>query len=126
MRLLKTSVLATLAIATAVAIATPAYAAKSLDDAAPDTGIVAVETDEAVVLKTAPEIDRENAEFIADQRSAITRGDSTELSREDDLSSLTIKDLGALDRVSANLDNRVGNVVKTAIEERKVSKDLGE
>jgi len=131
MRLLKTPVTAMLAIAAAVAIATPAYAAKGADDVAPNTGEShAAERypapDEADAVKKAPEIDRENAGFIADQISAIARGDNTELSRDDASSSLTVKDRGDLDRVSANLDNLVGNVTKASIDEPKGSKDLGE
>jgi len=147
MRLLNISVTSMLAVATAIAIATPAYAAKSVGDVSSqtgetyvavaegtvqsdktdlgqssDTGVASDAADEVATGKNAAPIDRENAEFIAAQQDKITWDDDNGLSRDGAYSSLTTKDLSALDHVTKNLDNLVGNVVKTAIDEKKVDK----
>jgi hypothetical protein len=130
MRLLKISATSMLAVAAAVAIAAPAYATKSLPDVTSQTGNTYVTpaagttesypTDEVSTLKK--DVDRENAMFIAEQKSVVTKGDSTAISEAGALSSLAIEDRDNLDAVSKNLDNLTGNVVMTTIEEKK-SKD---
>lgn len=74
------------------------------------------------IVKDKADIDRENAEFIAAQKDKIAKGEDTGISRGAADSSLTTKDLDALDKVTKNLDNLVGNVVKQAIADKKVDK----
>jgi hypothetical protein len=75
------------------------------------------------IVKDKKSIDEENAAFIADQKDKIAKGENTDISRGDADSSLTTKDLTALDKVTQNLNNLIGNVVNQAIEDKKVDKD---
>ncbi|MDB5056303.1 MAG: FecR protein, partial [Bacilli bacterium] len=75
------------------------------------------------IVKDKQNIDQENAEFIASQKDKIDKKENTDISRGDANSSLTTSDLSALDKVSKNLDNLIGNVVKSAIDSNKVDKD---
>jgi hypothetical protein len=75
------------------------------------------------IVKDKQGIDQENAEFIASQKDKIGKKENTDISRGDANSSLKTSDLGALDKVSKNLDNLIGNVVKSAIDSNKVDKD---
>jgi hypothetical protein len=146
MRLLKISVTSMLAVATAVAIATPAYATKSPVNVSsqtgetyvavaggaqsgkgdpglyPDADVVSDTVDDGFSYKKAPNVDRENAEFIAEQKDKVARDDYSGVSRDDANSSLTTKDGDALDKVSKDLDNLIGNVVNNATEDRKADK----
>jgi hypothetical protein len=145
MRPLNISVTSMLAVAAAVAIATPAYATKSPIDVSSRTGntyvagagattksgkadigvateVVSGPADEAVTVGKAPRIDQENARFIAAQKEKIALGETTGVSRGDGDSSLSTKDLDALDKTTKKLDNLIGNVVGTAIDEDKVDK----
>lgn len=71
------------------------------------------------IVKDKQDIDRENAEFIADQKEKLGKGDP---SAKPDTGSLHIKDQSDLDKVQKNLDNLIGNIVKTAIDTNKVEK----
>ncbi|WP_162463206.1 chitobiase/beta-hexosaminidase C-terminal domain-containing protein [Paenibacillus psychroresistens] len=75
------------------------------------------------IIKDKADIDRENAEFIAAQKEKIANGDPTGIARDGAGSSLDTKDQSELDKVAKNLDNLIGNVAKTAIEEKKVDKE---
>jgi hypothetical protein len=75
------------------------------------------------IVKDKQSIDEENAAFIASQKEKIAKGDVTGISRGEADSSLSIKDLSALDKVTKNLDNLIGNVVNKAIEDKKVDKE---
>jgi hypothetical protein len=76
------------------------------------------------IVKDKQAIDKENAEFIASQKDKIDKGQNTVISRGDADSSLAVKDFIALDKVTKNLDNLIGNVVNKAIEDKKVDRDL--
>ncbi|CAK4820299.1 unnamed protein product [Aphanomyces euteiches] len=75
------------------------------------------------IVKDKADIDRENAEFIAAQKEKLDKGDPTGISRGGADSSLNPKDQSELDKIAKNLDNLIGNVVNTALEEKKVDKD---
>ncbi|MEQ4482963.1 FecR domain-containing protein [Cohnella silvisoli] len=74
------------------------------------------------IVKDKASIDQENAEFIASQKDKIAKGADTALSRDGATSSLSTSDQDTLDKVSKNLDNLIGNVVKTAVDTNKVDK----
>jgi hypothetical protein len=75
------------------------------------------------IVKDKQDIDRENAEFVKAQKDKIDKGQNTDISNGDANSSLTTKDQSVLDKVTQNLDNLIGNVVKSAIDSNKVNKD---
>lgn len=64
------------------------------------------------------EIDKENEEFIAKKKKELVDGKVV-----DDQTSLTIKSLTELDKVSQNLGNLIGNIAKQALEDKKLSKE---
>jgi hypothetical protein len=77
----------------------------------------------AAIVKDKQSIDKENADFVAAQKDKIAKGEKTGISRGTADSSLNTNDQAELDKVTQNLDNLIGNVVKTAIEDNKVNKD---
>ncbi|MBP1989241.1 FecR family protein [Paenibacillus eucommiae] len=70
------------------------------------------------IIRDKASIDLENEEFIALMKKKIAEGAIGELGD----STLVIKDQAELDRVKANLDNLIGNIVKAAIADKKVDK----
>ena len=65
------------------------------------------------------EIDKENDEFIAKKKKELEGGNVV-----DDQTSLKIKSLSELGKVSQNLENLIGNIAKQALEDKKLSKEL--
>ncbi|WP_409345770.1 fibronectin type III domain-containing protein [Paenibacillus sp. MBLB4367] len=99
---------------------------EELDDLGTKLGIV--DTNEIVkqasakiieaILKNKADIDRENDEFIQKKKKELEQGTSGS-----DDGSLIIKDQNELDKVNKNLNNLIGNVIKSAIQNGKVDKE---
>jgi hypothetical protein len=69
------------------------------------------------IVKNKQSIDDENAQFIEDQKKKLEQG------QKDDNSNFSIKDLNELNKITKNLDNLVGNIVITAIDNKVIDKD---
>jgi len=68
------------------------------------------------ILKNKAAFDRENEEFIAQQKRLIETGQSN-----NQMQQLGISSLADLERMKSNLDNLIGNIVNKAIAENKVN-----
>ncbi|WNR43174.1 FecR domain-containing protein [Paenibacillus roseipurpureus] len=70
------------------------------------------------LIQNKAEIDKENAEFVEKKKKELADGKVV-----DDQTSLSIKSLSDLGKVSSNLENLVGNIAKKALDDKKLSKD---
>jgi hypothetical protein len=70
------------------------------------------------IIKNKAEIDKENKEFIDKKSAELIEKNKT----DNGISTLTIKDVAELNKVSKNLDNIVGNIAKAALEQNKIDR----
>ncbi|WP_240419029.1 FecR family protein [Paenibacillus periandrae] len=71
------------------------------------------------IIKNKAEIDKENAEFIEKKKAEIAEKNKADTGN----SALTINDIETLNKISKNLDNIIGNIVKAALEQKKIDPD---
>ncbi|SFL27454.1 FecR family protein [Paenibacillus sp. 1_12] len=68
------------------------------------------------IIKNKAEIDKENAEFIEKKKAEIAENNKADTGN----SALTIKDIETLNKISKNLDNLIGNIIKAALDQKKI------
>lgn len=68
------------------------------------------------IVKNKQSIDDENAQFIENEKKKLEQG------QKDSNSNFTINNINDLNKIAMNLDNLVGNIAKTAIDNKRLTK----